>query len=288
MKLSIIIPVYKGENTIVQLFNRIQSTLSQEFKYEVIFVNDCAVDNSWHRIKELQLRNPNIVKGFNLKYNYGQHKTLLYGIKHATGEYLVTMDEDMQHDPYYIPGMISYLEENKLDVVYGKFEETKNGEVRSAGSKLGRRFAVALIPGLHRDYSPFRIIRTTFTKNLQDIRRIAFIDGLLAEAKAKTGVYTLKQLDNQRPSSYSFFKLVMVAISAILCYSRKAMVAFWAISAFLTLLTAYYTIKSLKTGSILPILYFLIVPLIFMTLIYLNLLKARLRKNILVTEKTNA
>jgi len=222
MKLSIIIPVYKGENTIGPFFNKIQDTLEGEYDYEVIFISDNAIDDSWSKIKYLQRSNPQKVKGFKLKYNYGQHNALLFGIKAASGEYLITMDEDMQHDPKYIPPMLTFLLKNNLDVVYGNFLRVKKNGVRKVGSKFGRRIAGLLIPNLYRGYSPFRIINSDIVNVLGNKKNIAFIDGQLGSATNKFGEYPIEHFENKRPSSYSIFKLVRLAASVIIWYSGIA------------------------------------------------------------------
>lgn len=288
MKLSVIIPVYKGEDTIEELYSRIQMALAGKFDYEVIFVNDNALDESWQKIESLQRKHQNTVKAYRLKYNYGQHKAILFGFKVTTGDYIVTIDEDLQHDPSYIPDMLKFLGENNLDVVYGKFGEFRNGEIRNVASKLGRRIALKLVPGLHKDYSPYRIITASFAKKISTDKSIVFIDGLLAAAKANTGIYELKQFDNKRPSSYTFIKLAILAISVILCYSRKAVIAFIIITGFLVLFTSRYIIKSSETGSISFAIYLLSIPLLFIFIIFFNLLNARLKRYVKVFEPVNS
>jgi polyisoprenyl-phosphate glycosyltransferase len=145
MKLSIIIPVFKGENTIIPLFNKIQEALDGRFDYEVVFISDNATDDSWNKIKYLYNANPQKVKGYKLRQNYGQHKAILFGMRESTGDFLITMDEDMQHDPQFIPAMLSYLSENELDVVYGKFYKYKRNKLRKLGSRLTRKISGLLI-----------------------------------------------------------------------------------------------------------------------------------------------
>lgn len=222
MKLSIIIPVFKGENTIITLFNKIQEALENEYDYEVIFVCDNAIDGSWTIIKYLHTISSQKVKGYKLKYNYGQHRALLYGMQEAAGDYIITLDEDMQHDPKYIPQMLSFLMDNKLDVVYGTFSRYRKNGVRIIGSKLGRQLAGVLIPNLYKGYSPFRIISFNVANRLLDTKGIAFIDGQLGNVTNSIGEYSIEHFENKRPSSYSFIKLVVLAISVIINYSGIA------------------------------------------------------------------
>ena len=219
MKLSIIVPVYKGENTIVPLYNKIKEALEDKFEYEVIFINDSAIDDSWSKILSLGTSEQKRVKGFSLNHNYGQHKAILFGIRAASGDYIITMDEDIQHDPKYIPEMLSYLMRNELDVVYGSFTQFKNNGARKIGSKLGRRIAGLFIPNLYKGYSPFRIIKGNVAHSLEDARCVAFIDSQLGNSTNRIGEYPIEHFMNKRPSSYSFIKLIFIATIVLITYS---------------------------------------------------------------------
>jgi len=221
MKLSIIIPVFKGEFTLIPLFNTLIETFNTSTDFEVIFIDDNSTDNSWKRISDLYKQYPAYIKGFRLKQNYGQHKATLFGLGKATGEFAVTMDEDMQHDPQFIPAMLSYLCECKSDVVYGKFIKYNRNSLRMFGSKVSRGIARLLIPELSKSYSPFRIIRSDIIKLLVNNRRrnVVFIDGLIGKATKNTGEYPIEHFEDKRPSSYSVIKLVRLAISVTMNYS---------------------------------------------------------------------
>ena len=224
MKLSIIIPVYKGEKTLEPLFEKIKGSLTGIYDFEVIFICDKAADNSWDIIKKLNLVNPGNVKGISLKFNYGQHRALLHGIGQASGQILITMDEDLQHDPACIPMMVDFLDKNDLDVVYGKFRRFRINKMRQFESVLGRRIAHFLIPCLHKDYSPFRIIKATIAGSVDKTRKVVFLDALLGRVTSKIGVYTVEHSTNGRESSYSTWKLGQMAFSIFLWYSLKARV----------------------------------------------------------------
>lgn len=120
MNLSIVIPVYNSEKIIPTLVKSIQDNLSN-FKnsFEIILVNDCSKDNSWGIIDLLSKKN-NFVKGIDLKKNYGQHSAIFTGLKFCSGDKIICMDDDMQHNPVYIINI--YNELNKgFDVCYVKY-----------------------------------------------------------------------------------------------------------------------------------------------------------------------
>ncbi len=280
MKLSIIIPVFKGEDTLVPLFAKIREALSGKFRFEVIFISDNACDDSWEKIEYLHRNNPEIVTGYKLKLNYGQHKTLLFGLKVATGNYIITMDEDMQHDPAYIPSMLVFLTGNDLDIVFGKFPESRKSSLRKFGSNLGRRVAGFLIPDMHRDYSPFRIIRRETAEALKVEKGIIFLDALLGETGSKTGTYPVEHIENARPSSYSPWQLLLLAFSIFIWYSRKARIIYYCvILALLFILSGLF----IKTTSLVIVATSVIIASL-LSMLLITYLRAKKRKHVLVDE----
>lgn len=219
----------------------IKEALDGEFNYEVIFISDNAKDGSWDKIKYLNNKYEQKVKGFKLNSNYGQHKAILFGIKEASGDFLITMDEDMQHDPQYIPEMLSCLLNNKLDVVYGNFKTCKKNSIRKFGSFLFRILAGLFIPHLHKSYSPFRIIRSDIMKKLNNVNNIIFIDGILGNTTNKIGDYPIEHFINRRPSSYSILKLFRLASLILISYSGLARF----LSVLIVPLLIYFSIKSI-------------------------------------------
>ena len=220
LKLSIIIPVFKGEKTLTALYAKIIDTLSVKYDLEIIFVDDGSQDDSWKVIRHLQLGNTGGIKGYRLNRNYGQHEALLFGIRQATGQYIITMDEDMQHDPQYIPEMLSFMIERNLDVLYAKFREYRRSSLHKMESGLVRKIAVILIPGVNRDYSPYRIIRGEIAENLQYVGRTVFLDAILGRVTSRMGSYSIEQREGGRPSSYSSFKKILLASSIIASHIR--------------------------------------------------------------------
>lgn len=220
MKLSVVIPVYKSSGTLINLFSRIRNTLDVSFDYEVILVCDHPVDNSWDIVKRLKSEYPDIVSGVNLLRNYGQHRALLTGIKMATGEFIITIDEDLQHDPVFIPAMLDHLIRNNLDVVYGKFEKPAVNRLRSLESRTGRKVAGFFIPSLYHEYSPYRIIRASVAPKITDVKGVVFIDALLGRVTTAFGSFQMKHLRNERPTSYSFMKRSLMAFSIFFWYSK--------------------------------------------------------------------
>lgn len=122
-KISVVITVYNEESNVQPLVKQITEAL-KAFDYEILFVDDGSKDKTVQRINEL--RDPHI-KLIQLRKNYGQCPALKAGIDYASGEYIVTMDGDLQNDPADIPMMIKLAEEGDFDLVAGIREKRKDG-----------------------------------------------------------------------------------------------------------------------------------------------------------------
>ncbi|WP_103665581.1 glycosyltransferase family 2 protein [Gracilimonas amylolytica] len=115
--ISLVIPVYNEEDSLPELEEAISEALSAQYNYEVIFVDDGSSDNSWKVIKDLALSKEG-VKGVSFHHNYGKSVALQAGFENATGEFVVTLDSDLQDDPHEIPEMIQMLKDG-YDLVSG-------------------------------------------------------------------------------------------------------------------------------------------------------------------------
>lgn len=114
-KLSLVISVFNEEDNIAPLVEQINMALLG-FDYETIFVDDGSSDATVENIRKLNDAHVHLVE---LKQNYGQSSALAAGIDHATGDYIITLDGDLQNDPSDIPAMVKLAEEGDWDLVVG-------------------------------------------------------------------------------------------------------------------------------------------------------------------------
>ncbi len=128
MKLSIIIPVYNSEKILPTLIKKILRCVKPKVKkFEIILINDFSKDLSWRIIKRLS-KKYKIIKGINLKKNYGQHYAIFAGLRYSKGENIICMDDDMQHDPIFINNILKELKNN--DTCYVKYLGRKHSLVK--------------------------------------------------------------------------------------------------------------------------------------------------------------
>mgnify|MGYP006101721905 CR=1 FL=1 len=119
MKLSVVIPLFNEENSIVELNKIIVKVVSSmDIKYEVIYVDDGSTDRSWNIIKDLGEKTSNL-KGIRFLKNFGKSQALSAGFNIAKGEVVVTMDADLQDDPNEIPSLYNKIYNDNFDLVSG-------------------------------------------------------------------------------------------------------------------------------------------------------------------------
>ncbi|MBU2946003.1 glycosyltransferase family 2 protein [Zobellia uliginosa] len=119
MDLSIIIPLLNEEESLKELHDWIVNVMrSNNFSYEILFIDDGSTDDSWKIITELSQTNPS-VKGLRFKKNFGKSQALHAGFKAAKGNVVITMDADLQDDPEEIPELYRLIKEDKFDLVSG-------------------------------------------------------------------------------------------------------------------------------------------------------------------------
>jgi glycosyltransferase involved in cell wall biosynthesis len=158
MSASIVIPVFNAQNTLRPLVQALAS-VPELHSLELILVNDASRDNSWEVICQLAAQH-DWIRGINLSRNYGQHNALLCGIRAATREVTITMDDDLQNPPEEIPRMLAKLREG-YDVVYGTPQKENHGFLRNLASRI-TKIALQSTMGAPtaRSVSAFRVFRT--------------------------------------------------------------------------------------------------------------------------------
>lgn len=129
---SIVIPMYNEEGNAGLLMDKIKDAM-RGYRYELILIDDFSKDRTVQQIKEKN--DPNVVL-IQLKKNYGQSSAMMAGFDYATGDYIITMDGDLQNDPSDIPAMVKLLEDGEYDLVVGNREKRKDSSVRTIPSKI--------------------------------------------------------------------------------------------------------------------------------------------------------
>ena len=144
-KFSIVIPCYCSGDWLPELVERIDKTMRVYGEsFEVILVNDASPDNTWHHIAELA-QQYSFVHGVDLLFNTGQQRTTICGLERARGEYVILMDDDLQHLPEEIPRLIRAMQsETAPDCVMGIYDQKQHSLFRNLGSRAWRYIVAKL------------------------------------------------------------------------------------------------------------------------------------------------
>ncbi|CAM2807728.1 Glycosyltransferase involved in cell wall bisynthesis [Flavobacterium succinicans] len=119
MNLTILIPLLNEEESLQELYTWILKVMqSNNYSYEILFLDDGSTDNSWTIIENFAATNSN-VKGIRFMKNFGKSQALHAGFAQAKGEVIITMDADLQDSPDEIPGLYNMITEQKYDLVSG-------------------------------------------------------------------------------------------------------------------------------------------------------------------------
>ncbi|MBN3035189.1 MAG: glycosyltransferase family 2 protein, partial [Bacteroidales bacterium] len=163
MKLSVVISVYNEESNIRPLVAALGESLSG-INHEIIFVDDGSSDRTAAEV--LGVRNDHI-RLIRFTRNYGQSQALAAGIDHAQGDYICTMDGDLQNDPSDIPGMLSLAEKEGWDLVAGIRSHRKDDMfLRKIPSRIANAIIRRTTHVRIRDYGcTLKVFRSRFAKN---------------------------------------------------------------------------------------------------------------------------
>lgn len=220
MNYSVVIPVYRGQETLPALVERLERVLAGlGGEYEILLVNDGSPDQSWQVIQTLAGQYP-CVRGINLMRNFGQHNAALCGVREARYEIIVTMDDDLQHPPEEIPTLLAELEKG-YDVVYGAPRRLPQGLLRNWLTKL-TKVLLARVMGVPsvRNISAFRAFRTQLRQAFTNFSSPTLtLDVLLSWGTTRfTSVLVQIETPESR-SNYHFFMLVRAALLILTGYS---------------------------------------------------------------------
>lgn len=215
---SIVIPVYQGEASIRALLNEIvplfqQSTTAAGHAMcvvEVLLVHDCGPDRSDLVIAHLAQEFSQI-KPVWLTRNYGQHAATLAGMSSATGEWIVTMDEDGQHNPADIGRLLDQAIDQDLQLVYAQpSNQPPHGFLRNVTSRLAKRIGRVMLGHEAVEYfHSFRLIRGEIARSLAAYcGQGVYLDVGLLWVAGRVGRCPLRMRAEGRPSGYSLSNLL--------------------------------------------------------------------------------
>jgi polyisoprenyl-phosphate glycosyltransferase len=229
VKYSVVIPVYRSQQTLRELHRRVVAALDPvEPSFEIIFVEDCGGDASWQVIEALAAEDPR-VRGIKLSRNFGQHAATICGISKAAGDWVVTIDDDLEQAPEQISALIDKAVEG-YTVVYGVYGARSHHWWRNITSDIARKMFELAIPSLNYEYTSFRLIAKGIASKLVDFDSpFPFIDGYLSWLTSNYATVIVRHDERAHGvSNYNFRKLLTHTINIFVTFSDLPLrVATW-------------------------------------------------------------
>ena len=221
--ISVVIPVYKAEKILDELYRRLRDALETVSpNFEIVLVEDCGGDRSWDVIERLSQADPRVV-GLQFSRNFGQHYGITAGMDQCRGDWVVVMDCDLQDAPEEIPRLYAKAQEG-YDVVLALRGERQDPPLKRLTSWLFyRTFSYLADIDFDGDSGNFRIMSRQVVKNFTRMReQLRFFGGQVQwMGFPTTGVQVAHNERFEGTSSYTWAKLWKLAADTIIAYSDK-------------------------------------------------------------------
>ena len=204
--LSIVVPLYNSASTLPQLIREL-AAIPVEGGSEIVLVNDGSRDATEATALELIKDCPVPTTLISLSRNFGEHNAVLAGLRATSGEFVVTMDDDLQNPPSEVPKLLHAAQTEKRDVVYTSFDEKKHSGWRNFGSWFTNFLANWSIDKPNGLYlSSFRCLsRLVVDEVAKSANPYPYIDALIFQVTQNVGVVRVRH--DERPSGASGYTL---------------------------------------------------------------------------------
>jgi len=219
--LSIVIPVYNGAGSIGRLVQALEG-LTVVGGHEIVLVVDGSPDNSDEVCRRLAAASPLPITVINHARNYGEHNAVMTGLRHARGDYIINMDDDLQNPPSEVVKLYDHARQSGKDVVYTYYQKKEHAAWRNLGSRFANWVADVLLDkpkGLY--MSSFRCMSAFVAEQVTRYSGpFPHIDGLIFQVTNsidRIEVDHLPRADGR--SNYTLRRLINLWLSILLNFS---------------------------------------------------------------------
>lgn len=218
LRLSIVVPLFNSAATIPTLVREL-SAICAQVNGEIVLVNDGSRDDT-ERVARETMRDAQVPITFvNLSRNFGEHNAVVAGLRVARGDYVVTMDDDLQNPPAEVTKLIAAAERERRDVVYSTYTQKEHSWWRNVGSAITNLIANYVVDkprGLY--LSSFRCMSRLVAQEVAKSRNpYPYVDGLIFQVTQNVGVVQVEHAAREQGASgYTFHKLVRLWISMLI------------------------------------------------------------------------
>jgi glycosyltransferase involved in cell wall biosynthesis len=228
--LSLVIPVYRGADTVPRLVESLERELAASFRLEFVLVNDGSPDHSGQVCRQLAAVRPHL-RFVDLARNFGEHNAVMAGLNHCSGDAAVILDDDFQNPPSEVVKLVAALQAGH-DVVWSRYERKQHHWLRNLGSRFNDRMATWML-GKPADLylSSFKALsRFTIDEVIRYRGPYPYLDGLIlrvtrnyttvlcehnARETGKSG-YTLRKLVALWLNMFTTFSVLPLRIASLL------------------------------------------------------------------------
>ncbi|WP_434309618.1 glycosyltransferase family 2 protein [Hominifimenecus sp. rT4P-3] len=223
-KISFVIPCYRSEHTIEDVVEEIRMVMGEDggYHFEIILVNDNSPDGVWPVIQQLTERYDNI-RGICLAKNFGQHSALMAGYANASGDIIVSLDDDGQSPVDEVFLLLDQIH-NGYDVVYGYYPEIKQSKFRIFGSLVNEKMTEVLIgkPKGLKGTSFYAAKRFVIQEMLHYKNAYPYVGGLVFRSTNHvTSVPVHHRERKEGHSGYTLRKLLSLWMNGFTAFSAK-------------------------------------------------------------------
>jgi glycosyltransferase involved in cell wall biosynthesis len=219
--LSIVVPVYRGANTITKLVGAL-SELRPQGGLEVVLVNDGSPDNSAEVCRKLLTAARVPLLYIEHAKNYGEHNAVMTGLRYASGDFVITMDDDLQNPPEEVIKLYDHARNGGWDVVYTRYTAKQHTRWRNLGSGFANRVADRLLDkpkGLY--LSSFRCMSAMVVKAVTRYSGpYPYVDGLIMQVTQRIDSIEVRHLPRMEGhSNYNLVRLVRLWLNLATSFS---------------------------------------------------------------------
>lgn len=219
--LSIVVPVYRGATTIGRLIDAL-SELHPEGGLEIVLVNDGSPDNSGDVCRDLVKTARVPLVYIEHARNYGEHNAVMTGLRHISGDYVITMDDDLQNPPEEVLKLYDHARNGNWDVVYTRYAVKQHEGWRNLGSKFANAVADHLLDkpkGLY--LSSFRCMSRLVVEAVTRYHGpYPYIDGLIMQITQRIDSIEVRHLPRMEGrSNYTLVRLVRLWLNLATSFS---------------------------------------------------------------------
>lgn len=256
---SVVIPCYRSERSLPELVERLlQVSADMGRDFEVILVDDCSPDGAWEVLKSLKSKYGHPLKTIRLLKNAGQHNALFCGMQQATGDVVVTMDDDLQNCPEDVPKLLEAIASG-YDLAIGSYEQKQHSAARNIGGSLvdGVLRKIFFLPS-DIQLTSFRAVRREVVENVCNMGCVyPYITAMiLSHTGSQVNVPVRHELRKYGTSNYGLRRSLSLVANLLLNYSSYPIYFIAVLCGFAFLLVfgfgAYVFVRAVLMGSTVP------------------------------------